>query len=795
MTDQAFFDALNTELAGLEDTKQHVAAGDWARARQALYRYVRGKFRRAGYHSPPEVVDGKLQSDPGVDYVSGHSGWWAQEGMALDDVDDPVAALLGVADEFALEGRVRFHSTGNRYEFDPSKPFDYIDFDPTGREYHEPLQLYALYDVRALRDAYSLSGNPAHLRRAEEMLASYCRWFAGGASGALAASSSAGNHPWDAWGVSRRLFGYVAFLSFLEETDLDPDLVVDVMKVLLEDQRLHVSRGPTWGGNWRQFMCNHGAGIAAVFFEFKEAPEWFANQVDLLLMGSSDLFPDGSMSDFSTSYTDGYLMWQYNLSRVLMAFANPQRLDIPPDIAARYERTIDWQLAMRKPDGRSVSFNDDGSKHGPEYYGRLAGVVYDYFGRADLRWFANGGKRGRQPALASFPATSTTPSYCGMHAMRSDWTSSARYLAVDFGPNGGHAHPDYGSFVLHAYGADLIDEGGCAAYGSEPYANYSTKPWAHNILGIDGVTQPPDRPPMGEPIHNWITNSAYDYTWGRSDFGAATGDLQGVIHHRGIYFAKPDYFILLDAIDGRGRHRIRSKLQLAWDVTAEVHETTVEARSDRGASLWIVPLDSRSTPAIITAQKEPIWEGWMSKVTHTNEVEPAPSIVYEEERNLPTYQETLLYPVAAGRQVKLETERIFPDGGADRGVLLQVSPADRPYRDEFIFGWGRGTVRFASRGLTLDGQLAHLRHQGEKLDRIAFIRVREISLPVNGAPITIRFDAATDGYIELGRRAGMANARVFLDLANRRDAVAMTIEQAGEGAARHEVPVGEETTL
>lgn len=804
LSDEDFFDALDLRLPGLEKVRDCVDDGDFGNARQEFYIYIRDKFRSANWYEKPSVSDGKLHipTATSADYVASFiTDWWVQKGQRIYGLKNPVKALQAIADEFTLQGKIGFHSTGCIYQFNPKKPFDYRDFDPTdNREYREPLQLYAFYDVRALRDAYFLTGNHEYLRRVEEMMSSYHYWFLGGANSRLALEST-GNvlNPWDSWTVSRRLFGYVSFLTFLQKTELDPDLVVKVMKLLLEDERLHVSRGPRWGGNWRQFMCNHGVCVAAMFYEFKESSAWLEDQLERLLLGAKDLYPDGSMGDFSTSYTDGYLMWLSNLGNVIKDFESPHKIVIPPDIASKYEKTIDWELAMRKPDGKAVAFNDDGSHLRPAYYGDLAGVVFDYFGREDLRWFASQGRVGSAPKRSSFPPQSTAPNYCGMLAMRSDWSKDARYMVVDFGPNGGHAHPDYGSFILHAYGADLIDEGGCASYGSEAHTRYSTRPWAHNILGVDGITQPPDRPPIGKPINNWITNNFYDFAWGQSDFGEANEKLQGITHQRAIYFARPDYYLVMDEIRGTGKHQLRHKFQLAWDVKAATNKNSVIGYSKRKAFILIRPFDDRAVPNIIIAQKEPFWDGWMSAISHIDVVEPAPSVVYEENRQLPVYYETLLYPAPAGRKPLLKTLRRCADEGCERGVMLEILPAGRKYRDQYFIGRGevgqQQPTSFSAKNFSFQGKMVHLRYVGDKIQRIGFVRTLRLAFRLADGETAIMFEKPTDGFITLGQSGTLKNGEVFLDLSNRRQQIPVTIIEENGKQYTLEAELGKEVVV
>ena len=798
LTDQEFFSSLNLELPALKNVKSRVDATDWKGAREEFYRYIREKFRKANYYALPKIENGEVSlSDSWLN--DDLLNFWIEEGRKIHHLGSDEENLLAIAADFADKGRIIFHSTGHIYEFDPTKPFNYADFDPHNREYHESLQMYALYDISLLRYAHFKTGKQIYLERAEQMMASFCDWFGGGASGPYGDESHRkdGNptHPWESWTLPRRLEAYVRFFTFLQKADMDPDLVTATMKEVLQDERLHVSR--TWGrGNWGQYMATDGGLVAAVFFEFKEAGGWWDSQLQRLAEGTADILPDGSTPDASPSYGEAYVHWMQPLSDAIKAFASPMRMDIPPNVAARYEGLFDWELAMRKPDGRDIQVSDTGASRPPEWYGKMAGKLFDYFGRADLRWFASGGKEGHAPLYSSFPPTSSTPSYAGFYVMRSDWSKQARYLVVHFGPSHGHGHPDYGSFILNAYGADLIDEGGCAAYGSEAYNKYSRRPWAHNIVGIDDFNQENKtggRLLVGQPLYDWITNSAYDYTWGSYLVDAVGAGLRGITWDRAVYFVKPDYFLLLDRISGEGTHKIRSKLQLSWDVGAEVQGSSVTARSERGASLRIVPFDGRTAPVIIRGQKEPFWDGWISKIPHSNLVEAAPSVVYEESRGLPVSYETLLYPVRAGENAEVDVSEIPSDAGSKGGVLLTVRAADRSFRDEIVVSDASGLVKFAFPRLSVEGRLVHLRYEGTELRRIAFVKTWSVSLPVGGKQTTIRFALPLDGYIEVGADGTLQ--RIYLDLSTRRDTESVVIDTPGKNPVRKNVPIGKETML
>jgi len=795
LTDEEFFGALDLDLDALGRVREAVTARNWSRARAELYAHLRAKFRQARYSTPAEL------GGHSTTIVTNSTGAVSIQGSESEEANGQSPPANRLADDFAERGRVTFRSTGNVWTFDARYPFDYIDFDPNGREYREPMQLWAMYDMEPLREAYVGTGRSIYLDRAREMIASFYRWYGGGASTSWAADQRANPvSPWENWTVPGRLNELITFLSLLRNTELDPDIVVTAMKIILEDQRLHVSRQATWRDNWRQYMCADGAVTAAVFWEFKEAPGWFRQQVDCVFNGAKDLFPDGSTIDLSSDYTGAWVLSLSRISTVIEAFGAPFRLTVPPELVPAYERTIDWQIAMHKPDGRAVQFNNTGAGQPLWYYLWVADRMFGFFGRPDLRWLATNGSAGSPPVVCSFPLASTTPSYAGMYAMRADWSGDSPYLVVDFGPAGSQSHADYGSFILHAYGADFIEDGGCASYGSEAYEHYSRSWRAHNVIAVDDrgqVLDPQARPPAGKPLTSWITNAAFDYAWGDYPLRFADGSPpEDVVHERAIYFAKPDYWLLVDRVDGSGIHRLRSKLQLAWDVIPRSTDAGVVAKSARGPALEIVPFDRRPSPVVVSGQREPFWEGWSSvRQPFAPAPDPSPALIYEELRPLPAFFETLLYPVASGADIPIDVDRKRTTSRTSRGVLLTVKPHDRDYLDHFVVNYAAGQIVFQAAHITLDGELLHLRETGNRLQRIAFVKMKRIGLSVAGRNNALEFDAPTDGYITLGPAASLRGATIFVDLSTRRDMTMARLTVGNDLPSQTRVPVGREVIL
>jgi len=202
----------------------------------------------------------------------------------------------------------------------------------------------------------------------------------------------------------------VTLLALIQKPDLGADAAIDAMKTLLDAQRLLLGRVPMVTGARRQILGANGVALAAIFHEFKEAPQWFQAFQQSLLAGSTEIMPDGSTSSLTPAGTDEYLRWLAVLPGILTAFKAPFTLDIPPDAARRFLAAIDWQIALRMPDGYSAPFDTDRSQFAPAHYGNLAMSVFPNLDRPDLLWFATEGREGIIPLYTSFPIMSVTPS-------------------------------------------------------------------------------------------------------------------------------------------------------------------------------------------------------------------------------------------------------------------------------------------------------------------------------------------------------------------------------------------------
>lgn len=585
-------------------------------------------------------------------------------------------------------------------------------------------------------------------------------------------------------------------LMFLQKSDINADTAVNTMKDLLETQRRLVDQAPQWIGVRRQVLCTNGAAIAAIFHEFKDAPQWFQELQQSLLAGSTEIMPDGSTSSLTPSGTDVYLRWLAVLPDLLTAFKTPFSVDIPPEAAARYTAAIDWQIALRMPDGRPAPLSADRSPFSPVHYANLAMSLFPNLDRPDLLWFATEGRQGVIPLYTSFPVMSASPSYAGVFVMRSSWNSSAVYLAVDFGPLGEGDSANFGGFVLHAYGADFIGAECAALRESEAV---SPAVGACNTIAIDGCAQDVSattRPTLGLPIRgSWTTNDAFDRAEGI--YPARRGiswAAPGIRHHRSILFIKPEYFILIDNIQGKGRHRVQSNLQLAAGMTCEVHSAGVAVRSENGTKLHVISADGRSAPAVVQGLTGPAGQGWAAGASGSP-LMPSPALIYEETCSFPVWWITVLVPVLAEVEAYPAVGVKAAEEGEQRASMVTIQPPGAAYYDILLINHENPIVTFRKPDLSFVGRLAHLRYMGSLCARIALVDSSAIACTERRNSWSLTFSKGFTGYVVLEPSSGLSSGLVYLDPSAGKSAITVTMTYKKSAPRQIEAVAGAEVPL
>lgn len=214
----------------------------------------------------------------------------------------------------------------------------------------------------------------------------------------------------------------------------------------------------------------------------------------------------------------------------------------------------------------------------------------------------------------------------GNAVLRAGWGKDDPVLLFRAGANFNHNHADQGSFLLSAFGEQLITEAGWSDYYKDPYyAPYFTQAIGHNTLLVDDNPESqtfPDTRQFGAldsypRITSAIISDFYD---------TVTSDLSSVYrdrlkrYTRTLVFVKPHYFVVFDDVAANGdparfdwllhlpdRARIATSPGLALYVTDRA-SLAIRTLSPNGASLSVhngrlpYAIFATTTPKSVPAQ-------------------------------------------------------------------------------------------------------------------------------------------------------------------------------------------------
>ncbi len=149
---------------------------------------------------------------------------------------------------------------------------------------------------------------------------------------------------------------------------------------------------------------------------------------------------------------------------------------VPPFLSQLADKTSEFYAYIIKPDGTFPNFGDcSGSKKwspNQEYLN----------GHPELKYALTEGKTGKRPSelFKVFPKS-------GWAIFRDKWPPDI-YVAIqsDF-YSWGHYQEDDTSFILNAFGHDLVIDPGLHTYDKNPIDIYMRKARAHNVLIVDDI--------------------------------------------------------------------------------------------------------------------------------------------------------------------------------------------------------------------------------------------------------------------------------------------------------------------
>lgn len=343
----------------------------------------------------------------------------------------------------------------------------------------------------------------------------------------------------------------------------------------------------------------------------------------------------------------GSEMWE------LFRLLNDGQYPKPAAVDRTFDQMIDFARAIMKPD-QSIPLFGDASRT-------------DEHIRFDVRWAKPGmsgqpgeetlwlmpetegwAKERYQPASAGFVEG-------GYFIQRAD-SPQQPYLAFDCGPFGhapvpSHGHADALSFELFACGQALLTDCGAYRYHAlKEWRNYFRGTRAHNTVMVDGQDQSvlvggrQVENPAQAVLERWQTHAGLDWVEG---YHTGYQRLpEPITHRRKILFVKPDYWLVIDHLDGRGHHQFDWFYHFVPTTQVQIDKNTGAIAGQVGqATLLIQPFEPEKLTTQFVSGAEPEIQGWVA--LESGQKEAAPVAILSLQAEAPLCLGTLLLPYAA----------------------------------------------------------------------------------------------------------------------------------------------------
>ena len=383
--------------------------------------------------------------------------------------------------------------------------------------------------------------------------------------------------------IAMRLISWIwAYHYFLDSPFFDDELHFDFLRTVLQSCR-HITRDFQY--SLRSMRNNHVIGDAAalvlagvVFPEFKESEHWRKAYSDILYRELDvQVYDDGTNFEQATNYHRFVLYFYILLFRIMRL----NDYDFSVRAARKTEEMMDFIMYVMKPDGTmpQIGDSDDAkvlslSNDKPDALMPTLSTGAVLFKRGDFKQLAGrlseetfwlGGVESIQAfdSLKESIPSSLSRGFPegGYYIMRTGWDANARYLLFKCGPHADHGHADALHIELYCNGKSCLQDCGTYTYnGTWEWRTFFRSTRAHNTVVVDGESQSiPHRAfrwlKVTKPnTFSWITSRSFDYVDVEHD--GYKRYKHPVTHRRSVFFAKPDYWVMVDRLMGRGKHSV-----------------------------------------------------------------------------------------------------------------------------------------------------------------------------------------------------------------------------------------------
>jgi hypothetical protein len=427
----------------------------------------------------------------------------------------------------------------------------------------------------------------------------------------------------------------------LHSRSLDEETLRSVCRSLFA-QLDHIHRYPSTYTSPNTHLIGEAAALfigGVLFPELPRAQAWreFGMQA-LTSEMERQVLEDGVYGELSSYYhcyaTDFYVH--------VLVLARRNQIRFPQPVWDRLSRMIDFVMNITRPDGSMPFLGDDDG-------GRVLGIAAEnyasyrdglstgavLFGRPDFKSQSGGFREDTfwlfgedaWPIFDSLPARNSSElrhafDHAGYYIQRSGWGAEDTHVIFDCGGMGlgagGHAHADALSFTVFSGGREFLIDPGTSAYNCAPeWRSYFRSTAAHNSVVVDhaGQAQPSStfrwKQKTQAVAKSRIALPEIDYVEGVVEFP--------VTHRRRLVHVRPNYWIILDEVRGKGPHHCEFLYHFAPDaqitLLSDEERGEIDCRvciDDAGLQLSMYASDAVQAEAICGVT-DPI-QGWSSRL-------------------------------------------------------------------------------------------------------------------------------------------------------------------------------------
>ena len=483
-----------------------------------------------------------------------------------------------------------------------------------------------------------------------------------------------------------------------------------------------------------------------LFQELPRAEAWYRfGTATLVNEFQRQVSTEGVYGEASSYYhcyaTDFYLQ--------ALSLARWNRLPFPEWMWTRLEQMIEFVMQISRPDGSLPLIGDDDGGRAlalsAEDYSSFSDSLSSaavLFGRGDFKsrvealreeslWLLGDDAWhvfNSVPTQAPLDLSRAYPD-SGVFIQRSGWNREDTHVIFDCGglgmQTGGHGHADALSLTLFSGGREILIDPATSVYNCAPeWRKFFRSTRAHNTVMVDGRSQSQSASSFSwkRKARTWVRQNInlpeFEYVDGEHDGYASLPN--DVAHRRRLIHIRPDYWIVLDDLIGRGEHDFEFLYHFASN--AELFIFGDEKKGDvdcsvriKDSGLHVMMYGSTSIRAeAVCGQTSPI-QGWASR--RYGERHPSPVLRASMRGPAPVSMMTFMVPgTAPAQSTRLK-------GNPDHVIAAMIR--DGEYEDIAVMCREQGNLHLSD--CVMRGEFFWMRmHQGN-LQRVLAVNAQSFS--------------------------------------------------------------------